>query len=159
MSDFPMQEVDQPAIRCAGLKVRTTMAKAGQDCYDLWDNLFGPRMNEDGFVHDPNHPDESYGVSIMIDEEAFDYWALDSLSAGATVPAGMEEYTIPGGKYAKFAVSSIKAMGECYQYVYAEWLSENRDLELDMQRPCYELYGKAYLENGSLFILFPIKEV
>lgn len=156
MPDFPMKLVDQPEIRCAGMKVRTTMANAGKDCPALWNDRFGPRMEE--FAHDPAHPDECYGVSVMIDDERFDYWALDSLAPGADVPQGMEEYVIPEGRYAECSVPSLESLGECYQYVYGTWLPENRDLDFDSSRPCYELYGKDYKALGVFFLFVPVKD-
>ena len=156
MAELTVSIVDRPEIKTAGLKVRTTMAKASQDCPSIWQNDFGPRM--EAFPADPAFPNQSYGLSIMLDSETFDYWAVMPLAPGADVPEGMDTITIPGGKYAECHLESLAQLGEAYTYIYGPWAAGQSGYGMNMQGICYELYTDEYMKTGKLSIYCPLLE-
>ncbi len=150
MDDYSAKIVIRFDINCAGLKVRTSMADSAKDCPALW-GKFEPRMGELS-----PHPAESYGVSMTIDENTFDYWAVMPLADGAQVPAGMEEFRLPGGQFVRFDVPSLGALGGCYEFAYGQWPAANKEHLLDFARPCYELYNEEYMEKGNFWLYCPV---
>lgn len=153
---FTVTVVERPAVKTAGLKVRTDMQKASQDCPGIWQNDFGPRMM--AFPADPARPGESYGVSIMIDSESFDYWAVMPLAPSAQVPDGMDILDIPGGLYAECPVASLAQLGDAYNHVYMIWVSSQSKYALNMQGASLELYTPEFMKNGSFSIFCPLVE-
>ena len=156
MATFTVTVVERPAVRTAGLKVRTSMAKASQDCPAIWQNEFGPRM--ESFPADPAHPGQSYGASIMLDSENFDYWAVMPIAPGAQVPEGMDILEIPGGLYAECKLLSLKELGDAYTYIYGDWIKEQGKYALNMQAACLELYTWDFMKTGELTIYCPLLE-
>lgn len=67
MNGFEIKVVEFPTKQLMGIKVRTNMAKAKEDCQALWQN-FCPQLPK-------IYGKESYGVSIMLNAQDFDYWA------------------------------------------------------------------------------------
>ena len=65
MSDFNVTIVEHPAKRLTGIRVRSNMAKAQEDCPALWQRFY------------PSYaqvmPAAAYGVTVMINAEDFDY--------------------------------------------------------------------------------------
>lgn len=156
MSEFTVAVVERPAIRTAGLKIRTTMEKATQDCTKLWTDDFAPRM--ESFPADPARPDESYGLSVMVDSDAFDYWAVMPIAADAQIPEGMDVITIPAGTYAECRVASLERLGDAFNNLYCAWIPQQETYSANMQGIGYELYTSEYMENGSLTIYCPLLE-
>lgn len=156
MAQFTVSVVERPAIRTAGLKVRTNMANAFQDCPKIWERDFGPRM--ESFPADPQHAGQSYGVSIMLDSEAFDYWAVMPLAPGADVPEGMDILEIPGGLYAECHLQSLAQLGDAYTHIYMSWASTSDKYAMNMQGASLELYTCEYLNSGKLTIYCPVVE-
>ncbi len=154
MQKFSIAIVERPDIGTAGLKVRTNMAKAHEDCSALWRDAFGPRM--DAFPADPAYPGQSFGVSVMLDQENFDYWAVMPLAPGAAVPAGMATFDLPAGAYAECRVASLDELVGAYTYVYGEWASAPGSRPLDFSRPCYELYRPEFLTTGAFSVYCPV---
>ena len=69
---FEIKVSPVPGQRVMGIKIRTGMSTATQDCPKLWHETFAPRMQEvEGFNG------TAYGVSEVVDCQAgiFDYWA------------------------------------------------------------------------------------
>ena len=148
--------VERPGVKTAGIKVRTTMDKAGSDCLKLWEKDFGPQMAR--FPADPAHPNESYGVSVMVDSDSFDYWAVMPIAAGTPVPAGMDIFEIPGGLYAEYPVDSLEKLPESFTYLYMHWAPQQERYTVNMQGVGYELYTQEYLNTGALTIYCPLLE-
>lgn len=89
MSDFNVTIVEYPAKRLTGIKVRSNMAKAQEDCPALWQRFCTDCAQ--------GMPAASFGVSVMLDAENFDYWAAVEDKDGR-LPADMEHVDIPAGK-------------------------------------------------------------
>ena len=154
MADIAIKVVECPLIRTAGMKIRTTMANALKDCPELWEKRFGPRMAE--FPSHPARQGESYGASVVIEEDVFDYWAVMPLADGAAAPEGMKELSLPAGLYAVCDVPSLDELMGCYGAIYQKWLPGNAKYAMDLSRPCYELYGPEYLSTGKFLLYCPV---
>lgn len=156
MANFQVTVVTRPSIDTAGLKVRTTIQKTSIDCPKIWSEDFGPKMC--GFPADPAYPDQSYGVSIMLNENEFDYWAVMPLRSGATVPAGMETLQIAGGLYAECHISSLAELGDAFTYIYGEWGGTQSKYALNMRGASYELYTSEFMKTGKMSVYCPLLE-
>lgn len=156
MSKFTVTVVERPTVKTAGVKVRTTMNKAMRDCPALWEKEFGPRM--DSFPVDPKFAGQSFGVSIMVDNEAFDYWAVMPIDPAAPLPEGMDYLQIPGGLYAECHLASLAELGDAYTHLYMEWGPGQEKYAVNMQGAGYELYTCDYLTSGKLSLYCPLVE-
>ncbi len=152
MSKYAVKIVERPAVRTAGLKVQSSHETASVDCPKLWSEDFVPYM--EAFPCDGTGV--SYGICVMTSETNFDYWAVMPLGKDAKTPEGLSEITIAGGTYAECPVKSLAEMGDAYTYLYTQWGEEQKDYAVNFQGACLELYGKEYLENGSLTLCVPV---
>lgn len=141
--------VEKPAVRIVGLHVRTNLANASANCGKLF-GQFGPRMHE---ITD-NGGGVSYGVSWMVGEREFDYWAALPVGADANVPEGMDSAEIPAGLYVEVPFASLEEIGRAYQRVFAEWLPSQREFVLRDDAPSFELYPADWekTKRGSVFM-------
>ena len=144
-----------------GLSVRTDMAKASIDCPKIWEKDFCPRMPELSGKPMQECQGNSYGISVIVDlpKGVFDYWAAMPPADGVQLPEGMGVITIPGGRYAQCRIPSLAELGNAYTYLYMEWIGAQTAYSLNMQASCFELYGREYLENGSLDVFMPLLEM
>lgn len=156
MSKFSVTIVERQPVRAAGLKIRTTMEYAFKDCPRLWEKEFGPRM--ESFPADPGTPDQSYGVSVMIDSDSFDYWAVMPIDPKAATPEGMDILQIPGGMYVECQLDSLAQLGDAYSYLYGEWPATQDKYLMNMQGASLELYTCEYVNSGKLTIFCPLLE-
>jgi AraC family transcriptional regulator len=147
MSGFEVTIVDLAAKQLAGIKVRTSMAKAKQDCPALWQN-FCPKM-PDIFTK------KSYGISVMLNEQDFDYWAAAEAPEGAC-PAGLEPVGIPAGSYARCEVANLESIGEGYMFMYQTWLASQGEWKLNVQAPCFELYSANWNPAMPFELFMPV---
>ena len=131
VSEFNVTIVEYPAKRLTGIKARSNMAKAQEDCPALWQRFY------------PNYekvmPTAAYGVTVMINAEDFDYWAAVEDKDGR-LPADLEHVDIPAGKYAVCNVPSLAKIGEAYMFVFQNWLASQQAYAYNEQSPCFELY-------------------
>ena len=148
MSGFEVSVVNLAAKQLVGIKVRTSMAKAKEDCPALWHN-FCPRMQkiEEG---------EGYGISFMINEQDFDYWAAAEAPKGAC-PSGLEPVELPAGEYARSVVPNLESIGEGYMFMYQSWLTAQGDWKLNEQAPCFELYPAVWTPAMPFELFMPVK--
>ena len=148
MNEFEIKIVDLPAKGLMGIKVRTNMEKAREDCPALWQK-FCPQMPQ-------IFGKESYGLSIMLNAQDFDYWAAAEAPAGAA-PAGMENVTIPAGAYARCTVPNLESIGAGYMFMYQTWLGGQQEWKLNEQAPCFELYPADWNPSMPFDLFMPVK--
>ena len=148
MNGFEVSVVNFAAKQLVGIKVRTSMAKAKEDCSALWHN-FCPKMQkiEEG---------EGYGISVMINEQEFDYWAAAEAPKG-TCPAGLEPVELPAGDYARCVVPNLESIGEGYMFMHQTWLAAQGEWKLNEQAPCFELYPADWTPAMPFELFMPVK--
>ena len=148
MNGFEVSVVNYAAKQLVGIKVRTSMAKAKEDCPALWQN-FCPKMQkiEEG---------EGYGISVMINEQDFDYWAAAEAPKGAC-PEGLEPVELPAGDYARCVVPNLESIGAGYMFMYQTWLAAQGDWKLNEQAPCFELYPADWNPAMPFELFMPVK--
>ena len=153
MSKFEVTVVDYPKKNLVGLKVRTSIKKADIDCSAIW-RTFGPRINE----FSPEECPSSYGVSIMLNAEDFDYWATFELDPAKAGPAGLEATEIPAGPYAKVTVPCLEKASEAYMFIYEDWLKTQTTYTYKAEGPCFELYPPSWRPESAFEIFMPLAE-
>ena len=149
MEELEVTVVDIAAKRLAGMKTRTTMARAKQDCSALW-QTFCPRVPE-------LFSRESYGISAMLDAETFDYWAAGD-PGNAPMPPDTERVDIPAGAYARCRVPSLERIGQAYMHIYQTWLHGQKAWALNEQAPCFELYAANWTPDMPIDLYVPVKK-
>ncbi|MDR2935005.1 MAG: GyrI-like domain-containing protein [Candidatus Adiutrix sp.] len=135
-------------FRLAGLKVRTGMASAKADCQRLWGEFVRMMPEAASFA------DFSYGVSVMIAENEFDYWAGLPLDRGRPVPAGLAALDVPGGVFAACRLSNLESLPLAYKRLYGSPLP---GFEPSFEAPCYEQYPADYAKSGLLTLYAPVR--
>ncbi len=158
MTTFSVSVSHRPPVRLFGLFVRTSMADAFKDCPDLWEKVFAPRMHEVSGKK-PGEYAPSYGISIMLDAQRFDYWAAMPAREGLALPEGMGEIELPAGLYASCLAPSLAQLGEAYTYLYETWPKTAPGYAPNMQAPCFEYYDERYLESGVFEVCMPVLNV
>ena len=148
MSAFEVTVVDFAAKQLVGIKVRTSMAKAKEDCPALWQS-FCPKMPD-------TFGKECYGISVMLNEQDFDYWAAAEAPEGAC-PVGLEPMGLPAGNYARCVVPNLENIGAGYMYMYQTWLAAQGDWKLNEQAPCFELYPADWTPAMPFELFMPVK--
>lgn len=149
MNGFEVTVTDIPAKRLAGMKTRTTMARAKEDCTTLW-QTFCPRVPE-------LFSRESYGISVMLDAENFDYWAASDVG-NAPTPTDFARVDIPAGAYARCRASNLENLGQAYMFVYNIWLEGQKNWTLNAQAPCFELYAAHWTPDMPIDLYVPVKK-
>ncbi len=154
MSDFTITVVDCPAKSLVGMKVRTTMQKAQADCPALWQE-FGPRIDA---LCPGGGCTGAYGLSAMINETEFYYWAAVEAEAFAEVPAGLERADLPAGRYAACPVPNLEKLAEAYTHLYTTWLPSAPGYVINEQAPCFELYPSNWQLSDAFALYMPVRE-
>jgi AraC family transcriptional regulator len=147
---FIVSVVEFPAKYLIGIKVRTSMQGSSTDCPALW-QTFAPRIAE--IKADDN---AAYGVSVMLNDNDFDYWAAIGSPSNTAVPVGMQTIEIPAGLYAKCSVASMEKLGEAFMYVYTQWIHGQSEYTLNMYAPCFELYPPNWKPGNNVEIYSPL---
>lgn len=155
MSQYQIAIIECPAKHLSGMKVRTTMHKAKQDCTTLWQN-FASRIGE--LLTDHSNWPPCYGVSVMLNAEDFDYWAVVETPASISVPAGMSNISLQPGQYAKCTVSELEKIDEGYTYLYEVWPNSQSEYTYDEQASCFELYPANWHPAQPFDIYMPLKK-
>ena len=152
-ASFPVTLVQRPRLRIAGLKLRTDMRKAQEDCTRLWHEEFGPRMAELA-----SGSSESYGVSWLVDGPAgiFDYCAALPLAQGMAAPQGMVTAELPEGLYTQCDVPSLAELAAAYHFLYTTWFPGQQEYAPAYDKPIYELYPADYMQHGRFFLCAPV---
>ena len=148
MSDFNVTIVEYPAKRLTGIKVRSNMAKAQEDCPALWQRFCTDYAQV--------MPTASYGVTVMVNAEDFDYWAAVE-DQGGRLPADLEHVDIPAGKYAVCSVPNLASIGEAYMFIFQKWLASQQAHAYNEQSPSFELYPPHWSPENPFEIYVGIK--
>ena len=151
--NFEVTVIEFPATHLVGVKVRTNMQKAQADCPAIW-QTFGPRIVE--IPCGDCIGKGAYGVSVMLNENDFDYWAAVEAAPETALPNDMASFDLPGGLYAKCSVTSLEKLGEAYMYIYGPWISGQSEYELNMQAPCFELYPQNWRLDTAFEVYVPV---
>ncbi|MDY0203505.1 MAG: GyrI-like domain-containing protein [Desulfovibrio desulfuricans] len=148
MDEFKATVVNFPATRLTGMKVRTSLAHAQQDCPAVWQR-FGPRM--------PGiEGRQSFGVSIMLSAEEIEYWAAVEAD-GRELPADMGHVDVPAGTYVACRVPDLESIGIAYMFIFEKWLGSQETYAYNEQVPCFELYPPAWCPDVPFEIYVPLK--
>lgn len=150
-----------PQKKFIGMKIKTTMDKGQQECSALW-VFFGPRVEKElaptGYII-PNN--ESYGISSMISETEFYYWAAVELKEDATapeLPLDMEIFELKVHDYVVRTSHGLNEISQTYSALYMEWPSSQSEYDLDFMSPCFEHYKGDFTPASSFDIYVPIKK-
>lgn len=157
-TSFQVAIAERPELLLYGLKVRTNMTKAAEDCPRLWEKDFVPKMHELSGTPMNQYPGDSYGLSFVVDLRTgtFDYWAAMPLGAGISEPKEFSKVTLPGGLYAGCRVKNLQELGDAYSYLYGRWIGSTPDYQLKMDAPSVEVYDTEFMVNGSLELYVPV---
>lgn len=148
MSEFKVTVVDYQAKHLTGIKVRTSMSKAQQDCPAIWGKLC-PKIA--GIEAMPG-----YGVAIMLNEVDFDYWAAVEAPEGP-LSADLERVDIPAGKYAVCSVPNLASLGQAYTFIFEKWLGGQQTYAYNEQAPCFEVYPASWSPEAPFSIYMGVK--
>ena len=133
---FEIKIVEYPTKQLAGMKIQTNMQKAMEDCPKVWET-FMPHMAEVN-----KEPKESFGVSVMINENDFEYWAALEIAPHSPLPDGMQTVGLTSGTYACCTVPSIEKLGDAYMYLYTTWIQgqSQSGFVMDSEANAFERY-------------------
>ncbi len=148
---FTVEVVTREAVKIVGLKVRTSMQTSEVDCPALWQESFGPRMSEVA-----TYPGLSYGASVMVDQDKFDYLAALPYREGDPIPEGMGLLDLAAGPYAECEVESLADLAGAYQYIFFGWGAGEMD-KFRADAVSYELYPADHCASGRLTLYMPLK--
>jgi predicted transcriptional regulator YdeE len=155
MTMFTVSVSQRPQLWLFGVSVRTSMSNASVDCPHLWEKVFAPRMHEISGKKSGEHG-PSYGISILIDAQHFEYWAAMPVREGIARPEGMGQIELPAGFYAGCLVPSLERLGEAYTCLYEAWPKTVTSYRPNMQAPCFEYYDERYMKSGAFEVSMPI---
>lgn len=154
---FTSRIVPRPAVRLAGIRIRTSMETAREDVEKLRDNVL-PQISR--FISGEQDA-SAYGVSWVTDAGtcSFDYCLAGRKSQDSTLPCGFEEIVIPAGLYAECTLPSQEALYCLYDYLYHKWLPKQEESIGIGETPCYEVYPDHSLTEGQMKLYIPIVSV
>lgn len=146
--DFSIVELKE--IQVAGMMNTSDMSNAHKDCPALW-HAFGPRI-ESELAQNADIPPSSkgFGISSMIDENRFEYWAVVPVNSIEKLPEGMKTFTIPAGTYVTCHVPNLEHLGPVYETIYGEWPQSQNDYQIDMQGISIESYSMNWQPSDQL---------
>lgn len=156
MEKYDVTVIEYPAKHLVGQKIQTTMAKAHEDCSALW-QAFEPRLGELAAAATANTG--SFGVSVMLTPEEFDYWAALEVSASAAVPPGLGVIGIPTGLYAKATVPNLEKLEEVYMFLYDTWLKGQTTHTYNEAAPCFEWYPPNWQPTEALDVFMAVRKL
>lgn len=150
--DFSVVQVQGKTL--AGVKVKTNMERAAQDCPAIW-HAFGSRIHTElsGIV-----AGDSYGVSQSENPNDFTYWASIEVNPAAVLPSDLETLSIPEGLYVRCAVPGLAQIGDAYTALYMEWPKTQTQYVLDMEGICFEQYPAQMSGDGPFEIYAAVKK-
>ncbi|NLC23278.1 GyrI-like domain-containing protein [Oxalobacter vibrioformis] len=153
-TNISLRIVPRPAVKLAGIRIRTDMQTAREDVKQLWHDA----MPEISKLASGTRDAPTYGVSWVIDAEtcSFDYCVAVKSGRDSVLPEEFEETIIPAGLYAECSLPSREALYRLYNYLYYEWLPAQDESMVVGDTPCYEVYPDNYLKGGHMKLYIPI---
>ncbi len=152
MQTFSVEVVDHPAVRLVGMKIRSTLPNASIDCPALWQQ-FLPRDIGELLGGGKN----AYGVSIMLNDHEFDYWAAAEIDPKLPVPDDMESVELAHGTYACCSVPGYSALDAAYEYLLHCWLRDQNTSAREHHAHCFELYPSYWHPSIAFRLFVPVK--
>lgn len=121
-----------------------------REIHSLTNDLFSMQVFGDSYCFDPVDP-----------EAPFEKWAAVEVAEREFIPAGMESFELPGGKYAVYTYRGSSAQAaDVFRYIFGTWLPDSGYI-LD-NRPHFEILGERYRNNdpeSEEEIWIPIREI
>jgi AraC family transcriptional regulator len=138
-----IETIKEKKIICKRLR----MSFSNYRPYELWHSFMPERKKIRNSVSDDLYSiavyDSSFDFKTFSPEMEFDKRAGLEVKDLNTVPAGMELFTIPAGKYAVFTHFGTAADApRTFKYIFGTWLPQS-DYQVDL-RPHFELLGEKY---------------
>lgn len=152
-SNIAMRIVSRPAVKLAGIKIRTAMHTVEEDVKKLWHDVM-PQISQSA----SGEKDATYGVSWVVDPQAcsFDYCAAVKQGTHSVMPDEFEETLIPAGLYAECSLPSRDDLYQFYHYLFSEWLPDPKDGAGISDTPCYEVYPDNFGKGGHMKLYIPV---
>lgn len=129
-----------------GIRIRTTLAE--NKTFELW-RAFKPRVGEiKGRLNNDFYSIQQFERGLQFEHVTpltpFFKWAAVEVDPGeANIPAGMQPFSIPEGKYAVFIHNGLAGeFPKTLQYIFGQWLPSS-SYSLD-DRPQFEIMTKEY---------------
>ena len=153
-SNISLRIVPRPAVKLAGIRIKTDMQAASEDLVKIWSEAL-PRIHE---IICRQSKGTTYGVSWVVDAEtcSFEYCVAVKPGRNSVLPEEFEETIIPAGLYAECTLPSREALHRLYDYLYYEWLPAQEKSIGVGDTPCYEVYPDSYLQGGHMKLYIPI---
>ncbi|RUS65539.1 hypothetical protein CUZ56_02838 [Saezia sanguinis] len=147
--DYKFSVVELPETLIAGITVQTDMQNASQTCSALWESFEAQVINKIPAAAMPQNPD-AFGVSRMLDEQRFIYWAAIEVQSADNLPAGMQTIRIPAGLYVGGQIPGLDKLSDAYTALFMQWPQSQNTYALDMQGISFELYRCGWQMHDPL---------
>jgi len=149
---YEVKIVEYQAKHLAGIKVQTNMQNSTKDCSAIWAAFASSMLtiNKDA--------KESFGVSVMLNENDFDYWAAVEVVPNQPLPDGVQCVDILPGTYLRCTVPSIEKLSDVYMYLYLVWPKSQTEYVLNQEANSFECYPSTWQANTSFDVFMPVKK-
>lgn len=132
-------------IKLVGKRIRTTLAN--DQTRELWRSFHPHAANIEDKTNSGLYSvqvfDDELSFENFTPETSFEKWAAVEVNDFSELTNGMENYTLPGGKYAVFIHKGLPSdFPKTSRYIHTEWLP-NTFYELD-NRPHFEVMKDDY---------------
>jgi len=136
--------------KLVGIRIR--MSLSDNNTTALWQRFMSRRREIKNQVSADLYSVQVYDKSLDFKDftptTVFEKWAAIEVAELESLPAGMDEYILEGGKYAVFIhKGSASAFYKTFQFIYGDWLP-NSKYQLD-DRGHFELLGDKYKHEDS----------
>ena len=149
MNEFEIKVVDFPAKQLMGIKVRTNMAKAKEDCSALWHN-FCPKMQkiEEGEGYGPVDVDDFCHYLMEMDGKTSANFSVTRFAYGRGNYQRMEIYGSKGGLvYSLDVTPGVDELEVCFGYPY-DRSGIYTKLPIPQRFQCDQMQSFADILNG-----------
>ena len=143
------------AFRVAGLRYEGKGAPG--EIPALWDNQFGPRINELAAIRIGG---EAYGAvrakSDYNQTGVFEYLAAVEVKSFDHLPSGMVGWEIPSQTYAVLPAKDVPGIAPTLDYYYHQWLPQSREY-VAADGPMFELYPATFDQDRIIYLYNPVR--